>query len=1534
MVFKKLVTFFIISLCSFQMAFAQTIENTRQIASYIDLEDLKAQLAQVKKELRGNISSELSEEELSAYEQAFRMQNDNESQGETGEENDFITFLGSLKKNSCGVRDYIQEERPEEKKEDEGRGKSLFTDISKVISEIEVGDSPNRSQKRYIQGYARKAIQYFERAKSFKAKVEDFINETNEAYADKEELLLAYNDSFVKGLHDVKVSLTPFINMSSIDINTILPKLTTDFIEEETELYSFLVNGEMKDKIFFKVNFEGSDVTLELDTFQNFKRDIVIINESPSGKNYLRALRILTIQMMATQIRNYDIMIESKENHVVIPKSCRNKVNGDWPHLLELKVDESVAKTYLDNLIKNSGLAYDEMNLELMSVKEAQQLNPMAETMVSSTSIENFLRAAKGKEAKDFYRRSLKAGFDEALAYEKFMKMKMPEVSSVYMKKVYSYKGRARTSKDVTTKDIALFRDITGSVPENKTIEVDIFEGDQKYVEQIYPSAINASPYIASKMAQARTEKIEDIISENVKSQLKSNTIIVDFPSLYANEGYRNWGLNTLHDKAVELLDDKNFEIGSRHNMMMVGYCFRKPGNLCKGVSRQTNILKRVAEYIETLKIDGKYIPVSRLDQSKTKESYQVLAKIFNYLRSTARVFPELITNEYDYLIAQMQALSPLAKVRLGYLIAREELESIKNGRVKTMRKTSRGMRVDYDYRCFNNNMKKYIENLDEAAKVLMADKVITPNFLTRNLGKDEYKKLWNDIFDEYNKDTTQIMTAELHSGKKAYEAIEGLSNKVTIERSQIEDAAHKAVEGRLLYQTQEDIDNRLLEEDVEKVAFFKEILAAKSHEERKAIFESRPHTIDIFDDYELVHSFLKLNMDLKTPVYKDILKRSALERQQETYRKLNRFCQIEEDDVDSLKENFYATVKVQDQLNQLLGIPAVPKELMDRMGDWNSDEKWAMFNGVFGFLLGMGAVLAAGSCTVLTGGLCGIAIAGVGTVGFGMQANAIRLETKAKRRADRSEDYVGEMADLGFTDSNAAENVAKGWMAVAFEVIGTISMISILTRSISVGSKIFKESLKSIVRNRSKLGIKESLKQSGKDASVIVNESEVEFAKLVLGLKKYRDVFKNMLSAKTMDDVAYNLKNLDLDEEFVEATLKKMNKIEESYKAGRLSKSTYNKGIRNIVNSVEEAITKSNGGIYRYTSDVVVDLGYADVDRALGQTVAKLFNGSPLELRHYMSSYVKRLNKSMFRNSSKAARARLRLRKAAEGKYLKGTNWIVHAWNENTANLAKSRREFLRIYDELQRLPEGELVEYISKNADTLTDIFIKIPLRKRDFPYLLVQGAPHTGGFFGRRVPVISAIGEGVLMRKIFTARARLTSEVARRTARETLGLKRVLMAETVGDLYRGLEVSVLEALPKMSKKEVAEVEKMIAKVKEKAISGIYNNLESDRAIIQFMNKHGVSFDGLSPEQIFSELNRILYSPSGEVENALSRYLWASADVEGLFKSPEFTGLAYKVMRDTIEESNIGSLQRYLNALKILQIKDNGALGSVELF
>lgn len=1518
------------------MAFAQTVENSRQLASSSDIEGIVKELSSLKKFLRGNVTTQLSQNEMDQFAEMFKQQASQEQEGTVENEVQFITFLGKLQKSSCRVNDY-EIERATVANEKEERGESLFSTIASIIAEVEIDKELGRSQMRALNTHYSRALSFFQRAKQMKIKVENLINSGDLSYEENQSLLLSYNDSLIKGLYDIKVILRPFINTQAINIDSLLPKLTTDVIEEQTELYTALTQGEVKDKIFFDVDIDGDKVTLSLNKFLNSRRDIVTINESPSAKNYLRSLRILTIQMMASQIKNYDVMIGSTKNDIVIPRSCRSDANGSWPHLLNLKIDESAASSYLETLVKNIGLSYDETSLEQMSVREASDINPIAETIVASTSVENFLRAAKGKDAKDFYRRDLKAGFDETAAYQQFIDMKMGEVMQLYRKKVYYSKAgqRGRSSKEVTTKDYSLIGDIVGNVSESKTIEVDIFEDGHKYTETIYPAAINASPYIASKLAAARTEKLEDIISDSLKNELKNNVIKVQFPSLYSQEAFRNWGLNYLHEKVQDVQDEELFKVGSRHNTMMVGYCHRNNADVCRGVSRNTNILKQVASYIDSLKIDGKFLPVSRLDQDTIKKSYAVLYRIYGYLRDHAQVMPDMVTNEYDYLLGQMAALNPLAKVRLGYLLAKEELTNIKNGQVKTYKKTARGMRVDYSYTCFNNSMTSFLEHLEEAAKVLKVDRRISPEFLTNALSKDEYVHLWNNIFDTFNQESTQVLTADLKSGKKAYEAIEKLSTKVTVDRNQIDKASADVMEGRLLGITEEKIDDRLSQEDVEKIAFYKEIMAAKSHKERAEIFESRPMSIDIFDDYELVHNFMQLNTDLKTPVYMEILKRSALKRQRETYRKLNNFCDIAEDDIDSLKENFYATVKIQDQLNQLIGIPAVPKELLDRMGDWSSDEKWAMFNGVFGFLLGMGAVLAAGSCTVLTGGLCGLAIAGAGTIGFGMQANAIRLETKVKFRADRSEEYVGEMADLGYTDSNATENVARGWMAVAFEVIGTISMISILTRSLSVGSKIFKESLKSIIMNRSKLGIKEVLKQSGKDASVIVNESEVEFAKLVLGLKKYRDVFKNLLSSQSADDIASHLKNLDLGDEFVESTLKKIDIIEGNYRAGKLSANGYKAALKDVVKSVEAAITKSHGGIYRYTSDVVVNLNYKNVDDALGATVSKLFNGSPLELRHYMSSYVKKLNKSMFRNSSKAARARLRVMKANQGRYWKGTNWIVRAWNENTYNLAKNRQHFLRIYDELQRLPEAELAEYISKNADTLTEIFVKIPLRKRDFPYMLIQGAPHTGGFFGRRVPFFSAIGEGVLVRKIFTARARLISEVARRSARETLGMKRVLMAETVGDLFKGLDVSVTEGLERMSKAEAREAQQMLENVKSTIVDGVFERLDKDRAVVKFLTKHEVELASKENAELLKlQIQKLLYSPNGEIEHAFARYLWASVDAQSLFKAPEFSELAYKVMRDTMQKDSIGSLQRYLNALKILQIRDNGALGSVELF
>ncbi len=1536
---SKLATLFIVFMCSFQMAFAQTLENSRIIASQPEISEVLRELAFLKKSLRGNVSNKLSDDQMNQFAEMFKQQAASQSAGEASSETEFMTFLGELKKNSCRTKDYNED--PVAKKEPaaiEKRGDSLFTGLSEEIAKIELDESVDVEITERMKFDYSKAVSYFNRAKKLKTHIENIINNSNESYEDKEQLLLAYNDSIIKGLHDIKVILKPFINTSQIQIDQIIPRLSTNFLEEETELYNILVHGEVTDKIFFKVEFEGDFAIVKLNSFYNAKRDIVTINESPSGKNYLYALRLLTIQMMASQIKNYDVMIDSLDSPVVIPRSCRTRQNGSWPEMLKLKVDPSLSEAYLENLMKNMGLSYDEANLELMSVREAQEINPLSDTMIASTSVENFLRSESGKEAKNYPSRLLRAGFDEVEAYQKYIDMKMGQVMQLYRDDVYYSKGgRARGKKKVTRKDFTLISDIIGSVPENKTIKVDIFEMGEKYEEDIYPAAMNASPYIASKLASARTEKLEDIISSELKNKLQANKIKVAFPSLNSQEAFRNWAINALQEKIIELKDDKEYAPGSKNNNMLISYCNHRVGSICSGVSRNKSFLDRVSNYIDTLKLDGKYLPVSRLNTREVAQNYLILASVFYFLRDNAKVFPELITNEYDYLLGQMQALNPLAKVRLGYLIAREELTSIKNGQVKKMKKTARGMRVDYSYTCFNNSMTNYIERLDEAAEELMVDRPIEPDFLTRYMKKDEYVALWNNIYDKYNKDTTQIFTAKLRTGKKAFQMVDELASKVTIDRNQIESAASDLIQDRLMWETEQKLDKRLQEEDVEKIAFYKEILAAKSHKERQAIFESRPSNIDIFDDYELVHNFMKLNADLKAPVYMEILKKSAQKRQKETYAKLNAFCQIDENDIDSLKENFFATVKVQDQLNQLLGIPAVPQELMDRMGDWSSDEKWAMYNGIFGFLLGMGAVLAAGSCTILTGGLCGLAIAGAGAIGFGMQANAIRLETKVKFRADDSEEYVGQMADLGFTDSNATENVARGWMAVAFEVIGTLSMISILTRSISVGSKIFKESLKAIVKNRAKLGIKEALKQSGKSASVIVNESEVEFAKLVLGLKKYKDVFKNLVSSKSIDDIATSLKNLDLGDDFVESTLKKLDKIEANYRAGKLTKSTYDMALKDIVKKIETALTKANGGIYRYTSDVAVNLTYKNVDDALGQTVAKLFNGSPLQLRNYMGSYVKRLNSGWFRKSSEAARARLRMMKASQGRYMKGTNWIVRAWSENTANLAKNRAKFLKIYDQLQRLPEAELADFIAKNADDLTEIFVKIPLRKRDMPFMLLQGMPHTGGFFGRRLPVLSEIGEGVLIKKIFTSRARLISEVARKSAREALGLKRVLMAETVGDLYKGLDVSLSKAMTKMPQAEAKEAQAMLVKVKKQIVDSVTANLDSDRAVRNFMKNNNIDLSeaaAAGEEALKAKVTQLLYAPNGETEHAFAKYLWASADVKSLFKAPEFEGLAYKVMKETIEEENIGSLQHYLNALKILQVSDNGALGSIEIF
>lgn len=1510
-------TKFIILICIFEMGFAMPIRNISSVTQ-MDAEEIIFALDGFKKSLRG--VSNCNKDDL-AQENSDREVDNLINSTQAPKQTDYYTYIEDFKKNSCtSSSTAISNELSLSKKCE--RDLSLVEELVLAISKMEL-DNKDAKIKITNENY-RSIASAIKKAQKYKDWVLNFLRSTADD-DDKREVYLKYIESVVVTMRDIFVVLRPYSSFAAHFKTNYFINVSTGLFEEFTDEYDKLQLGlnPSQDPYFIKLNISNNVIVQSFDEHSMIKRDIQTIAQYPMAKNYLYALRMMTIQMMASQIKTYDVLAGDNKRVIDMPRACTtNAYNGVWPAKLDLKVRDDISDGYLDAVLENHGLIYNNSNdLVLNYYIEDSKINPLKDAMFGAVEFNNYTNAKQAVSGNANYAPYFKATFDDVTAYPKFLEEKMPEARFQY-----SYKTQATRSSKATArqyKDIQLFDEIMGEESPYNFIEVN--KGAEKI--EIRPFTLNASKYLSHKMSELGFDNIADLIDLNTKKALQTTTLKIDFPSLYSPSTYRNWGINKIHTVIKSLKNEK--ESSSVYVKSLLKACAMTYNPFCAN-NKSKNLFEKLDTYLTELSVDGLILPIKKLEEKGVEKIYPLLFLLWNDLRDQHKLIPEAIISEYDYLLDQMNVINPIARLRLSYLLARQDLVSLKTGKKPEYSKTARGSRVTSAYQCHQNNLNGQIERLDKAAAVLLLNKPLKPNFLTSYLSPDDAKNMWKKVVADVDTNSSQLFTAKLNN-KVIYDYIQNVSFKTTLDTEDVDKVISNVLAGKVSDETRDQLDETLSGQEVERISFFKELLNEKSHAKRLSLYEARAQEFGIQDDLSLKEQILAVDMNVKRLLYRDIMKKASNIRRDQTYKKLTELCGLNENDHDQLKEHFFATMKVQDNLNQMIGLQGAPKELMDQLYSMTDKELVNTGLAVGGFILGMAGVMLAGSCVVVTGGLCGIAVAGLVTAGMGAQTYVFKSEVDMKLRADQSVSHVDEMTELGYSSVDASENVSRSWAWAVIEGVSIIPLVGLFARGVNMGAKMTKESIKMIVLNSGKSNLSNVFKHSGKAARTIVDEADINLAKLVLGFTNYSDKFKAVFSGRNLDDAIEAIRHAELTPDQVVKFQNKISKIKKLQASGRISGPKLKELTKRIFTDIGELAIKNNDGIYKYTSNVVGDMTFKTVDEQLGKTIAKYFGGNPMELRGFMGTYIKKFLPRGAK-ASKAQAAKIGYEAAKEGKYLTGTNWIMQAWFENTYNLAKSEQSFLRIYDELLKLPKSEFEKYVTKHADELTDIFVKAPLRKRDLPYMFIQGGPHLGGLLnGRRLPGLQEIGEAVVVRKIFNARARLISESAKASAREILGENSVVAADTLSQVFKAFYATSREQAKTLGENGGKQLLQELATVRKVVLDEMFESLNTNPKFLKLLKDEGVNVfvDNKLNKNL---LNKVLYESSDIKTEVYADMLWGLVRTEKLFKLKEFEFVAYKVMRETVSDQSISGVQKYLAMVKILLLKDK--LGAVELF
>jgi len=1525
---RKTFSLFIIFICSFQMAFADTLMRMPASADEVSIETLTKKIKDFGIELKG--------EDLKAdcAGQAEDIQEQIATEEVTEEEKsvNFFDTLENLNQNSCGHYVYNYEEETEA-----ANPVQKCTPVHKdgLIDKIVAGIlEKEREEKEVTKVDLSDVKRMFKKAYSIKKELVEVIENEDIHEDDRRDLVITYLSSVVMNMRDLVVIKQAYLLDSKTQkfYNDLLPELPGYlFSSEDHKDVLKMGKNPSSNPFYLEVNESLlGNTTLNFAPVEVLRRDLVSLMKAPTTKNYLRALKWMTLQMMISQRATYKAIL-GMDTSVDIPRSCQNAKNGNLPKEIKLTFEEGEGDNYINNILASNGLIpSDENYLFQEYYLENEDKDPTIDGYSGLMPFQDFKNAVEG--VKEYHSRGLMPALDDITHFERVKGMKISEVREVFKQT----QKRNRRNKDqtpkVATHEISEIMEKILSVP-TATEHYEFKDGEESVV--INASFNNLSTYLAELMVRRKVEHYSGIVSDKLYKKLKANKINMKMPSLYGANIWRQWGLSALAKLASENRNaEKRSKIyrafkssctsGSQFNIRGIGaekFCLSRKNN--------SHIIANTAEFLQEFIKKESYVPLRRLKEEGYIEAYPTLALMWDNLRRS-NLLPEANQNEYDFLMSQMDAANPWARVRLSYLVAMDELVHVKEGFKPEYKLTRRGKRRTANTQCFYRNVDSMISKLKEAAEVLNLERPLVPSYADEILNKEEKNSLWQTIVDENNEGNAQLFATKA-KGSNFYSYAEKVSKATLLSREQIEGLSSKLPYG-IGGRTWDSIDEVLDSELGQINQFFLELYKTRGDvDQHVEYFTEHAEEFGLDDQYTAKAGFLFLDSALKRPVFKGIVQEAAILRDNAVKYSMAKLCKLEDDNHEEFKSLFYATSKAQNQLNELAGLPAIPEEVMDKVSSMSSEEWTDMWLGLGAGVLGMAAVLIGGACTGVTGGLCaplGVTMMAAGASALGMQVTLVDRELDRKLRADGYESNLRELEDLGFANAGSADEVSRSWFWTSFETISILPIIGVVTRSVKGGSRIAYASTKTFARQAGHGKMKEAWKSAGEAGKATYLEEDIELARYVIGLKKVGD-----------DPIIAGAK--EMIEEGVPATIVKksseqIKKIRHLYANGHITSTEMAKRIGNIYDSVKSQFKTTGTSAQAFVTKTVVKESVEEINKKTVETVTRYFNNSPKSMKTLLESYTKRWGL----HTDKLSWARAQYAKAAKGEKLWGTNWFYKLRYETLAKNGVKMRKMIKELDSLAK-NGGSFDDFVMNNMDDLTDLFMKIPLRKRELPYImLLQGGPHVGGaMLGKRIPFLGTLADGIIVKKMFTARSRLVTESLKREAREVLKLPHYVAAEGTLRVVRAFEQNINELVASSSKesrkvwaKEMMNFQNAVA---EKALQQAQAHMGSDGKMMALYKwtigrSKTKAFKDVTEEQV-NNLRRFMFNPQSSREKAIGEALWTSVEPEQMMDIPQLGEFAYKAAKELSDYSNVSEFDRYLNALKVLVIQKNP--GKVEI-
>lgn len=1345
--------------------------------------------------------------------------------------------------------------------------------------------------------------------------LENYLSLSNESSELKEETILSYYRNVYTPLVTLNFIFgTIFGRESHSGIDLILKEISSDLFQENTKNYFALINaGDLASGVnFFEIERGENFLSLNPVKSALVQNSIKLLGQSNNSKAYVSALRLISVQMLIGQLTNAYILKGGADKEINLPKACSERLeNGVFSRSQKIDFDESLHHDLRNGLLYDWGLIYNPYSLESYQA--------------SIGEIENeFLNEAHfGRDLIfDQYKRVSKSIYEDALDKNSSIRPQLSmfsiqeAYSDVVLSKIFNetitvYKTASRSRPGVgkrimQNKDYSLFENIftavqsgsVGTVKNRKT-------GEKKEIDF---SILNVSEYLRLKMIEKGVFYPEELLTKTQIQDLKRNLIKINLPSLNGPVVQRRWGLNLLKHKIKTYIKNnkstKIFDTNCRGNTSQ--FCVGKWIDL-------NNALTLISE------IEGHnaLIPNLGINEEDFEDDYTTLHDLWVKLRDDYSLLNEAYISEFDFLKHQMLMQNEIAMIKLGFLVASNELANMKNSILKNKKVDRRGRRTNLSEVKKVNQLEK---NLIKYSEISGMNKSFGPQFIL-NLNKELLKEIYSKKLEEFEGQSSYLF---FEKGKRTHvENLKKISNTLILIPEAVNYMVHSSLNSKVspfLYRKIEDGLNSL---DSERTSFLLQLLKEKNNKKRMQLFEQNAEQFGFYDQLNLKEDILFTDSSLKTPLLEEVIVQAAEAKKKKIYKSLKNLCETDLTDHEKLKEFFYSSLKAQSQLNQSVGGIQVPKALMKRVEAATFEENMNMVKGMGAFVVGAGALALVGACGMSFGTLCGAAIY-IGSVAGGLLgASSFKSELEIKLRSDKAAERTEAMESLGLTDYGAAEQVSTSWAWAIMASLDVIPLAGIVTRGINLGAKITRQNL-NLTMKWLKSGKRLNRYDRGVMAKTALIQEEIKLSKVVLGLDDSFDFFKLNKKKYTPEDlyaISKQIGNRDLSNE-----VEKLNKLK-----AFLSDEIFNLKAIEIVNKAKKISLEADLMGKSLIFDKTI-LSLDEIDDASAKTLTQFFYEKP----SYLQAYLK---KSMDKVERQGAQARKNYLDANKKNMPFLEKILKSAWNENTYSVAKRKTTLRHLLNEANMVRDkDEMLLFFKKNVESFTEVFSKTPMGYGDIPYLLIQGSGDNVDRLIRKSRVFKNVGENIMLRNISQARLRLVAESIKGHVRAELGTvafaRSQKMSSIVKDFYRASE----ELISNAPIKEQVRLQKQLNDINDAFLNEFKATAFKDKS---FTQKYG-------NKNFEDSFRKIFYKPSTIDEEILQDRIWSKIDLAKIFaKNRGFYGAAQvdKIMmkdsfkfiisqglKEGMEDKTIHGLQKYLSYLRILTFEKR--LGKVELF